>query len=69
MKAVSVPRRPVSEMTVFETLVSFLLFPEQAGYRVVSKPVSKSKFQNLTAEMSFDTILVYATEEVRLYDH
>jgi hypothetical protein len=50
----------VSKRALFETHLSFLLFPEQEGYGVVSKLVSKSKFQNLTIAMSFDTLLIYA---------
>jgi hypothetical protein len=33
--------------------------PERQGYRIVSKLVSKSKFQNLTIVMSFDTTFIY----------
>src|SRR5918992_2552604 len=46
----------VSKTFLFETSPSFLIFPEQHGYRLVSKLVSKSKFQNLANAMSFDTI-------------
>jgi hypothetical protein len=35
--------------------------PGQAGYCLVSKLISKSKLQNLTYVMSFDTIVVYET--------
>ena len=42
-------------MIIFDTPPAFLLFREQQGYRLVSKPVSKSKYQNLTFSMSFDT--------------
>jgi hypothetical protein len=41
--------------SVFDTHPSLLIFPEQAGYRLVSKPVSKTKYQNLTYAVSFDT--------------
>jgi hypothetical protein len=53
--------RVISERTLFETHPSLLLFSEQEGYRLVSKPISKLKFQNLAIAMSFDTILLYAT--------
>jgi hypothetical protein len=52
----------ISKRFLFDTHPSFLPFHEQEGYRVVSKPVSLSKFQNLTYAMSFDTILIYATD-------
>jgi hypothetical protein len=48
-------------MTLFDTPDSFLNFPQQQGYRLVSKSVSKSKFQNLANAMRFDTIVTYAT--------
>jgi hypothetical protein len=51
-------REYVSERVLFETPAVLLIFPEQQGYCVVSKPVSKSKFQNLTNAMSFDTITI-----------
>ena len=51
----------VSKTFLFDTLHCFLIFSEVAGYRLVSKLISKSKFQNLTDAMSFDTIVVYET--------
>jgi hypothetical protein len=47
--------RTVSKRSLFDTLPSFLLCLEQQGYRLVLKPVSKSKFQNLAYATSFDT--------------
>lgn len=48
-------RDHVSKRILFETHSCFLIFLEQEGYRLVSKLVSKSKYQNLTNIMSFDT--------------
>ena len=48
----------VSETALFDTYLFYLYFPEQEGYRLVSKLVSKSKFQNLAYVISFDTIVV-----------
>jgi hypothetical protein len=50
----------VSNMTLFDTHPRLHTFPEQEGYGVVSKLISKSKFQNLTNPMSFDTIVICA---------
>jgi hypothetical protein len=62
-------RKVISKRALFDTHPCFLNSLGQEGYRLVSKLVSKSKYQNLTAELSFDTIVVYETEEVRLPDH
>jgi hypothetical protein len=48
----------VSKMTLFDTPFDTSYFSEEEGYRLVSKLVSKSKFQNLTYVMSFDTIKI-----------
>ena len=61
--------KKVSKRALFETPASFLIFPEQEGYRLVSKLVPKSKFQNLTYVMSFDTLVIYDTENGRPPDH
>ena len=53
-------REYVSERTLFETSYNTSYFPEEEGYRLVSKLVSKSKSQYLTYAMSFDTILTWA---------
>jgi hypothetical protein len=46
---------------LFATLLFCFYFPGQQGYSVVSKHISKSKYQYLADTMSFDTILIYAT--------
>jgi hypothetical protein len=46
---------------LFETIASITKSFLQQGYTIVSKSVSKSTSQYLTNAMSFDTILVYAT--------
>jgi hypothetical protein len=51
-----------SKTFLFDTPIDTSHFPDEEGYRLVSKPVSKSKFQNLTYAMSFDTILIYETD-------
>jgi hypothetical protein len=51
-------RRLVSERFLFETQSGLHCFLEQHGCCFVAKPVAKSKLQNLTSEMSFDTTLV-----------
>jgi hypothetical protein len=48
----------VSKTRVFDTGRRLHHFPEQQSYRLVSKLVSQSKYQNLTNVMSFDTIVV-----------
>jgi hypothetical protein len=48
----------VSKTSVFDTPFNTSYFSEEEGYRLVSKPVSKSKYQNLTNVMSFDTIII-----------
>jgi hypothetical protein len=51
----------VSKRILFDTPIDTSYFSEEEGYRLVSKLVSKIKFQNLTYVMSFDTMVVYAT--------
>jgi hypothetical protein len=51
-------RELVSKRILFDTPFNISHFPEEAGYRSVSKPVSKSKYQNLTNFMGFDTLVV-----------
>jgi hypothetical protein len=46
---------------LFETSQDISYFSEEAGYAVVSKLVLKSKFQNLTYVINFDTLVVYET--------
>jgi hypothetical protein len=48
----------VSKTFLFETFIYSSYFSEEEGYTLVSKLVSKSKFQNLTYAMSFDTITI-----------
>jgi hypothetical protein len=48
----------VSKRFLFDTQPGLHHFPEQQGYCLVSKPVSKSKFQNLINAMSFDTMVI-----------
>jgi hypothetical protein len=50
--------RVISKRFVFETSYNTSYFSEEEGYRLVSKLVSKSKFQNLAYVMSFDTIVL-----------
>jgi hypothetical protein len=48
----------VSKTDVFDTPFNTSYFSEEEGYRLVSELISKSKFQNLTYAMSFDTIVL-----------
>jgi hypothetical protein len=48
----------ISKRFLFDTSPCSLYFSEEEGYRLVSKLVSKSKFQNLAYAMSFDTIIL-----------
>jgi hypothetical protein len=52
------PGQSISKTFLFETDFSLFLISKDEGYRLVSKLVAKSKYQNLTNVMSFDTIVI-----------